>query len=217
MVVRSSKNKLGSKYIRDLGYRNSLAKRGTTRNSFGSSNGGPVEIVTHALPVIPATNAEECAIFVESAGYEKFTVNGQEIGLPGSRGIRIAVFKENCNTTDISSYDTNGATEHSNKLTQTINALPTGSIVVASVFDEASDNLQENAKRALESIGSSLIHNVGFCDAWAIIGRKGASPGSVPESHIRSVSFEKSTAVAVGGIVKLALSKVYMNELYPLD
>ena len=227
---------LGSKYIQELGHRGSWAligrkgaPQGTVLEAY--SNDGPVEIVTHALPVSPVTNDEECTIFVESAGGTifggvQFSVNGQEIGLPENRGIRIAIFKDNCSTADISSYDTyiTSNNDQSDELTEKINALPAGTIVVASIYDSASRNLRNNAKQALESIGSALIRNVNHHDGWAIIGRKGASLGSVPEAHasrVRRGRFGRlhrpRSAVAVGGIVKLKPGRVSMNELYPLD
>lgn len=212
----------GSKYIRKLGYRGSwilIGRKGAPRGTVleAGSNVGPVEIVTDTLPMIPITTGDKCVIFVDSAGCQSFggvqlNVNGHGIGLPERRGIRIAAFKEHCSAVDITCYDTHQDSHKPSKdLAEKINSLPEGSIVVASVFDEASKHLYENAKKALESIGSAQIRNVGYRDAWAIIGRKGASPGSVPESHVRSVSPENSTAVAVGGIVELRRSKVSMN------
>ena len=215
---------LGSKYIRELEHRGSWAligRKGALQGTVleAGRNTGPVKIRTYALPVSPITDDEECTIFVESAGGRtfggiQFSVNGQEIGLPENRGIRIAVIEENCSSADISSYDTYiRSSEPSNELTEKINALPAGTVVVASIYDSASRSLRENAKQALESIGSALIRNVNHHDGWAIIGRKGASPGSVPEAHARRRN--SRSAVAVGGIVKLKPGTV--NELYPLD
>ena len=226
---------LGSKYIWELRTRGSWAMVGRKGAPQGTvleagSNVGQVEIVTHAFPVPPVTNDEQCTIFVESAGFYslgglQFTVNGQKIGLPKSRGIRIAVLEEqSCavDTKSIVTFDTHSPGAQSYQLAEKLNALPTGSIVVASIYDEAYRFLQENAKQALESIGSALIRNVGNRDAWAIIGRKGASPGSVPESHVRSLPclfpcFHKSTAVAVGGVMKAKLRQARDDKLYPID
>ena len=107
---------LGSKHIRKLGYRGSWILIGRKGAPSGTvlevgNNVGPVEIVTHALPVIPVPNNEKCTIFVDSAGCGSFggvqlNVNGRIIGLPESRGIRIAVFKEDCSALDITCYDT---------------------------------------------------------------------------------------------------------------
>ena len=70
---------------------------------------------------------------------------------------------------------------------------------------------------ALESIGSALIRNVDYCDGWAIIGRKGAAPGSVPESFVPSVSHDGSSSIAVGGLMELRPLSCDSNVLYPLN
>ncbi|NIA32003.1 MAG: hypothetical protein GWP06_19105, partial [Actinobacteria bacterium] len=62
-----------------------------------------------------------------------------------------------------------------------ISRLADSTIVLAAVRDEASVNLTASAKDALESLGSSLIRHLGARDSWALLGRKGAIKGSVPE------------------------------------
>ena len=69
----------------------------------------------------------------------------------------------------------------------------------------------ERAKVAFESTGNSLYRNVQYRSAWAIIGRKGAAMGSVPEAFMPDTP---TSAVAVGGAMKL--SKSCDNELYKL-
>ena len=56
-----------------------------------------------------------------------------------------------------------------------------------------------------------------YHDAWAIIGRKGAAIGSVPESLLRSLSDTVSPSVAVGGVMPLNEYNDCMDELYPLE
>jgi hypothetical protein len=41
------------------------------------------------------------------------------------------------------------------------------------VKDEATQNLSERAKLALESLGSGLIRNLGYRGSFAFVGRKG--------------------------------------------
>ena len=48
--------------------------------------------------------------------------------------------------------------------------------------------MTENAYAALESLGSSLTRQVGSRDSWALFGKKGAQPGTVPEVHMASGS-----------------------------
>lgn len=64
-----------------------------------------------------------------------------------------------------------------------INGLSNGRIVLVAVMDKGSYNLTENAKQAMESLGSAHIRDLAWRDSWAIIGVKGAPIGSVPEAH----------------------------------
>ena len=118
-----------------------------------------------------------------------------------SRGISVAVIEpNNCAINTIQTFDSHLSTSNSDQLVSLINGVSTGQIVVATVWDEGTRKLNENAKAALESVGSALIRNVRFRDAWAIIGRKGAARGSVPETHDPNTS-------SVGCHVPLATSQ----------
>lgn len=64
-----------------------------------------------------------------------------------------------------------------------INTIKNGRIVVATISHEGSNGIDNTGRAALELIGSAYIRNLRRYDAWAIIGRKGAAPGSVPEFH----------------------------------
>jgi hypothetical protein len=63
-----------------------------------------------------------------------------------------------------------------------IEFLPVGRLVVVAVKDEATKNLTARAERACMAIGSGLIHNLAERGSWAIIGRKGAGPGTAIEA-----------------------------------
>ena len=129
------------------------------------------------------------------------------------RGINIAVVEESrCGVDTRGQFDTNGNTAASQRLIDYINNIPSGRIVIAEIFDEASRQLNEAAKRALESIGSGLIRNIQYRDAWAIIGRKSAAPGSVPEGHDRYT-------ISVGATLPLmpTTTESCDSTLYPLN
>ena len=81
-------------------------------------------------------------------------------------------------------YDTYASETASDSLANFINSLPLGSVVLAGIMDDGSFHLTEKAYQALESIGSRYCRQIGFRDSWAIIGRKGASVGSVPEKLV---------------------------------
>ena len=225
-IVKLTIEWLGSKYIRQINYQGSWAligRKGAVQGTVleAASNIGPTEIITQALPVLQVHDNTTCQIFIESAGSGslgglQLSINGHMSSMPGHRGIRVVVVEEGrCAVESTNSYDTHYLPAPSTQLSHLIASVPTGRIIVASVYDEASNRLLENAKQALESIGSSLIRNLGYRDAWAIVGRKGAAMGSVPESHVRSVNRGSGSAVAVGG--SMALSQPCKDELYPLD
>ena len=218
---------LGSKYIRQVQYRGSWAiigRKGAQQGTVleAGSNVGPTEIITHILPTAQH-HPSICKIFVESAGIGSLggrllTINGVTSSLPSVRGIRVAAFEEErCAVETTTNYDTYHSVATSAQLVNFLAALPTGRIVVASIWDEGTAQLAEDAKVALESIGSALIRNVGFRDGWAIIGRKGAAPGSVPESSVPSFTRNGSSSVAVGGLMELRPLSCDSNVLYPLD
>ena len=218
---------LGSKYIRQVRIRGSWAiigRKGAQQGTVleAGSNVGPIEIVTYTLPTTQH-HPSVCKIFVESAGAGspgglQLIINGVTRSMPRAPGITVAVFEEErCAVETITSYGTHYSVANSANLANFLASLPTGRIVVASIWGEGSARLAEDAKVALESIGSALIRNVGFRDGWAIIGRKGAAPGSVPESSVPSIRHFGSSSVAVGGLMELRPLSCDSNVLYPLD
>ena len=82
-------------------------------------------------------------------------------------------------------FDTSATTaaySASDQFIELVNRQPDRRIVVIAIKDEAIVNLSEEAKQACESIGSAFIRQVDFGGSWAIVGRKGATIGTVPES-----------------------------------
>jgi hypothetical protein len=197
-----------------------------------ASNDGPTEIMTQTLPKTQFQDSTSCTIFVESAGTGsmgglQFTINGQNINssLLSGQGIRLAVMKGNsCELDYIHTYPTYTSYSVLYDLATEVGTIPAGRIVIASVYGAAFPYSYYSyyyhhrpyyvirAITAFESIGSSLFHSVRYRDAWAIIGRKGAAMGSVPEAFIHGTP---SSAVAVGGTMKLR--KSCENELYQLE
>jgi hypothetical protein len=81
-------------------------------------------------------------------------------------------------------YDTFASEASSDSLADFINSLPTGTVVLAGIMDDGSFRLTEKALAALESIGSRYCRQIGFRDSWAIIGKKDAPVGTVPEKWV---------------------------------
>ncbi len=112
---------------------------------------------------------------------EYFTAN--------QRGHNLAVFDETDGQfLSKTNFDTFIELENAEAMAQFINGIPTGHIVLAAIQDEGSVSMTENAYLALESIGSAMTRQVAYRDSWAIIGRKGAPIGSVPEALKKSGS-----------------------------
>lgn len=78
-------------------------------------------------------------------------------------------------------FDLAANADESDSLTNFIQSLNNGVIVIDVVVDEGANNLSQSTRNALKTIGSAHIDQLGFRDSWAIIGRKGAAIGSVPE------------------------------------
>ena len=214
---------LGSKYIRQIKYRGSwviLGRKGALPGTVleAASNVGPTEIVSAILPTTQLFD-NKCKVLVESVGFQslgeyRLIINNVKTTMQRRRGITLSVFEESrCVVERTVTYDTvvHGQSSH---LADFLANVPTGRIVVACVWDEAQYSLTEAAKVSLESIGSALIHSITYRDAWAIVGRKGAAPGSVPESWAKSINSLGSSSVAVGGLMEL--KEYSCNVLYPL-
>ena len=178
---------IGSILIRQIQYRGSWAFIGRKGGSNGSvaevgSNTEPVES-TFWLPAVSVQDSVEvCSIAVSSRGLSTDIAVNQETLDDRQRGITVVTLEDIvCATDESATFDTHGSTSASDALAAFITKIPPGRIVAATVCDEASTHLTEKAKLALESIGSILIRRLTYRGAWAIVGRKGAAPGSVPE------------------------------------
>jgi hypothetical protein len=77
---------------------------------------------------------------------------------------------------------------YADSLVQFLNSVPNGYIVVAVIINDGSLNLTSALISAYHTIGSKFIDSVGYRDSWAIIGKKGAFSGSVPEAFKRSLT-----------------------------
>lgn len=74
-------------------------------------------------------------------------------------------------------------TGEADRMAGLIESVSRGDYVIMAIGDEGSVNMTERARRAIESIGSTMIRSVGNRDSWTIIGCKGALPGTVLEKY----------------------------------
>ena len=80
-------------------------------------------------------------------------------------------------------FDVSNNTAEVDSLVNFIGAVAAGDIVANVIVDDGANNLTPAARNALKTIGSARIDQLTFRDSWAIIGRKGAAIGSVPEMY----------------------------------
>jgi hypothetical protein len=127
---------------------------------------------------------------VESAGYNdgqyaRLLVGGSP-ALAQGRGHNVAVVHPgNGQVIQAMAFDTYESPAEAQRLAGFVAQIPEGMLVLAAIADEGSRSMNEAAYQALESIGSALCRQVGARDSWAIIGTKGAAPGSVPEKLVK--------------------------------
>lgn len=124
---------------------------------------------------------------VRSAGFDDgnsvaMYINGKWVFGNLSRGHNLMVLDERTGQVlDRRGYDTFDTADAADSLAAYIQRIPPGRLVLAGIKDEGSVLMNEAAHQALESLGSQFTRNVKFRDSWALIGRKGAAAGSVPE------------------------------------
>jgi uncharacterized membrane protein (Fun14 family) len=126
---------------------------------------------------------------VESAGFTvgnfaRFSVDGEPVSFSAGtgRGLNVVVLDRAGGAQATHTFDTYGDPAAADKFVALVEQTPEGEFVAVAVQDEATNNLTERAKRACESLGSTLIRQLTFRGSWAIIGRRGALPGTVAES-----------------------------------
>ncbi|MHB1049602.1 MAG: interleukin-like EMT inducer domain-containing protein [Bacteroidota bacterium] len=80
-------------------------------------------------------------------------------------------------------FDVSNDAAEVDSLVNFIGTIASGDIVTDVIVDDGANNLTTAARNALKTIGSARIDQLTFRDSWAIIGRKGAAIGSVPEMY----------------------------------
>jgi hypothetical protein len=136
-------------------------------------------------PVASRLQGERSTLLVQSAGLEvgdfaHIYVDGEDVS-PNQRGYNLAVLSPQGDI-QIASFDTHLDPDASKQLAETIEAIPEGHIVAVAVADEASINLGEEAIVALRSVGAAGDLREKFRWSHAVIGEKGAEPGSALEA-----------------------------------
>ena len=139
------------------------------------------------------TNAEisqrwKAELKVKSAGYSDgnlahFFINGEYVFF-GKRGHNLVVLDPQSGAVlDQAHFDTYVSATEADSMAAFVESLPDSVIVMVAIRDEGSARMTEKGYAAMEALGSELTRQVGSRDSWAMIGRKGATPWTVPEVH----------------------------------
>ncbi|XP_069759422.1 protein FAM3C-like isoform X2 [Narcine bancroftii] len=67
-----------------------------------------------------------------------------------------------------------------------LKALQDGTIVLMATYDDASNKLNDEARKLVSDLGSTSFLNLGFRDNWIFVGAKGIQSKSPFEQHIKN-------------------------------
>lgn len=75
-------------------------------------------------------------------------------------------------------YDTHASSAQADAFAQAMERLPIGRLILIAVSDDAQRNLVERARRACQMLGSARTFDLPYRGSWALIGQRGAAPGT---------------------------------------
>ncbi|MBN2090697.1 T9SS type A sorting domain-containing protein, partial [candidate division KSB1 bacterium] len=108
----------------------------------------------------------------------------QQVVMEAGRGFNLAVIdSKNGRILSTAIFDTWSNSTAADSMALFIQTITENQYICVAIKDEGSRFFTENGKLALESIGSQYCRQIGSRDSWAIVGKKGALPGTVPESY----------------------------------
>lgn len=136
-----------------------------------------VPVIKGLCPSNTKCPANHIHIYAESgARKSKICLNGKEV-LPAwkaGRGLNLVVINpQRASAGSVHNFDTYGS--NGVDLVDTLAEVNEGRIVVVVAQDEASSSLGGEAKQSLERIGSTLIHQLGWRNTYALVGQIGLS------------------------------------------
>jgi len=136
---------------------------------------------------------------VSSASYEhgnyfKVTVDGQQISIPGERGIGIVIVEKGTRKINYTRmFDTYLDSNECNKLNSVLMQVRPGNLIILGVKDDGSRSLTLELTQTISALGSKLINQLGYRDSWAFAARKG-KPQTAKEAKETSKAVELSLA-----------------------
>jgi hypothetical protein len=95
-----------------------------------------------------------------------------------------------------------------------LDTLTSGYIVIIAITNEGTQNLTPELKASIKTLGSMYVDSIAYTGSWAIIGRKGAAQGSVPEKY--SLLFQGRVSVDTTIIVPNTSGSFLSETLGPV-
>ncbi|KYQ88538.1 hypothetical protein DLAC_11262 [Tieghemostelium lacteum] len=154
---------------------------------------GPCSIFTEVSPQVNYAKAfieirtQSCGNGKSSetlAGWARFQINGKPVTTDSKRGLNVLVMDQlSGNIVNFQVYDTWESESNSNRFAELIESLPQGRLVAIAVLDDAYQNLNNRARDAIKSLGSTMIDQLKSRDSYSIIGVKGGLKSQCTECH----------------------------------
>jgi len=211
------------------------AKAPNTSNTVNSSNNpfdNPFVVTSSSSPSSSSSphphhhSKEPATFYIKSAGrdsgnFAEIKINNNPIVMKSNtkydnRGFHCVIMNEEGNEVEyVYVYDTSDInSKDSELLANTIDELPSNRIVLLAVKDDASRGLTEHAKKAIEDLGASHIRSLLPNGSYALIGRKGATKGSV---HEEIENFGATTSMTISSATVKGLITVPIPTQPPLS
>ncbi|KAM4616956.1 cell surface hyaluronidase [Polymixia lowei] len=148
---------------------------GLGRKFIGVLSGGTLEL--HGTPRV------SWSLLTRSIPASGLATGGFAFQRNFSRGINLRVVDQDTAAVLFSErYDTHESRGDSRRLTELLNSLPTGRIVLLAVGDSAVKSLLHETKKTIEEkLGSTHVYNLKYRQAWALVSVVGAGNESCSE------------------------------------
>ncbi len=144
--------------------------------AYSNANGAHIEDTPERFRLVSAGYAD--------GGFAVLEFNGKNLIVNAIDTCHfLAVFDPNYALISFRRFNLFADPAQADSLAQFVSAVSAGNYVVAVINGEGSNNFTTSARNAYKLIGSKDADLIGWRDSWAIIGKKGAIAGTVPELY----------------------------------
>eukprot|EP00931_Biecheleriopsis_adriatica_P031342 TRINITY_DN18394_c0_g1_i1.p1 TRINITY_DN18394_c0_g1~~TRINITY_DN18394_c0_g1_i1.p1 ORF type:complete len:1877 (+),score=386.70 TRINITY_DN18394_c0_g1_i1:87-5717(+) len=213
ITYRGSYALVGMKGESALAERASEAEKGAVE--IKASNSWDSRCPAETSTSTPGTDS--ISIQVKSAGGDdgnmaEFVLNGERVDLQSGRGLSVVILNRNGAIAEKHVYDTGYEASGAAPFATLISGLPAGTLVLVAAMDDASDNLTEDAKVALESLGATKARRISYRGSYALVGVKGGA------ALAEEISAKLEGAVEISMQIPLPLGEIGVTtSLRPTD